>query len=64
MQPSHCGNGCYGTCWTNRNRAVEALDDLGSADQRPNPDYAVRAAFRDALGAFADYMDAYRAGVA
>ncbi|MFB8267490.1 hypothetical protein ACFC96_12865 [Streptomyces sp. NPDC055955] len=42
----------------------EALDDLGSADQCPNPDYAVRAAFRDALDAFADYVDAYSTGVA
>ncbi|WP_432168159.1 hypothetical protein [Streptomyces sp. bgisy031] len=42
----------------------EALDDLGSADRCPNPDYAVRAAFRDALDAFADYVDAYRAGAA
>ncbi|MGW6362268.1 hypothetical protein ACWFR5_45675 [Streptomyces sp. NPDC055092] len=42
----------------------EALDDLGSADQCLNPDYAVRAAFRDAPDAYADYVDAYRAGVA
>ncbi|MFB8267419.1 hypothetical protein ACFC96_12475 [Streptomyces sp. NPDC055955] len=41
------------------------LDDLGcSANQWPTPDYAVRVAFRDALDAFADYVDTYRAGVA
>ncbi|MEK0099001.1 hypothetical protein WDA79_10970 [Streptomyces sp. A475] len=42
----------------------EALDGLGSADRCPNPDYAVGGAFRDALDAFADYVDAYRVGAA
>ncbi|MFE4778243.1 hypothetical protein [Streptomyces sp. NPDC056713] len=55
-------------CVVDPARAVEALgealDDLGSAVQCPDPDYAVRAAFWDALDAFADYVDAYRAGAA
>ncbi|MFE6760301.1 hypothetical protein ACFVDQ_43040 [Streptomyces sp. NPDC057684] len=42
---------------------VRAVEGLGFADQSSTPDYAVRAAFRDALEAFADSVDAYRAGV-
>ncbi|MFE2738333.1 hypothetical protein [Streptomyces sp. NPDC059349] len=47
-------------------RVVEPLAThlTTSADQCPNLDYAVRAAFRDTLDAFADYVDDYRAGVA
>jgi hypothetical protein len=42
----------------------EALDDLSSAEESPDPDYAARTAFRNALDAFTDYADVYRVGVA
>lgn len=49
-------------------RAIEALgetlDDLSSAEESPNPGYAARTAFRNALDAFTDYVDACRVGVA
>ncbi|MEU2427741.1 hypothetical protein ABZ619_43335 [Streptomyces sp. NPDC007851] len=40
----------------------EALADLGEADEMPDPEYGIMCSLRNAVHAFGEYTEAFRAG--